>query len=472
MAQSSGLSFLESVNHMVDRAAQVIELDKGVIEAIKACTSVLQVSFPVRLSGGIQTFTGWRAVHSTHRLPAKGGIRYSPHVDQNEVEALAALMTYKCALVSVPFGGGKGGLRINPRDYSRDDMERITRRFARDLATHGFLNPATNVPAPDIGTGEREMAWFADTYKHLHPEDINYVACVTGKPVNHGGIEGRIEATGRGIQYVLKEFFRHPAEVKLAGMSGELAGKKIIIQGFGNVGYHAARFLAKEDKVKIISIIDHDGMVVNEKGLDIEGLREHFGKHQSIRDFAGGETLDDGAGGLEMPCDILIPAAVEGVIHQQNAARIQAKLIVEAANGPVTFDADCILRQRGVQILPDAYVNAGGVVVSYFEWIRNLHHIRFGRLERRFDENRGRAIVAALEEATGRPLPEKIRQELMHGASELDLVLSGLDDAMRQAFQQIIETRDRYPEIEDYRVAAYVIALKRLASSYLDVGVY
>lgn len=469
---TQGMSFLESVNHMVDRAAQVIDLDPAITEAIKGCTSVLQVSFPVQLRDGIANFTGWRAVHSTHRLPAKGGIRYAPNVDQKEVEALAALMTYKCALVSVPFGGGKGGLRIDPRSYSREDMERITRRFARDLIEHGYVDPATNVPAPDVGTGEREMAWIADTYKHARPQDINYVACVTGKPVHHGGIAGRTEATGRGIQYVLREFFRHPDEVARTGMRGDLAGKTMVIQGFGNVGYHASKFLSEEDGVRVIAVLDQDCMVYNAKGLPIQELRDYLVKHQSLRGFPDAETRSDSIAGLELPCDLLIPAAVEGVIHQGNADRIQARLVVEAANGPVTFDGDCILRQRGIEILPDAYVNAGGVVVSYFEWIRNLHHIRFGRMERRFDENQGRLVAAALEEATGNRLPDSVRHNLIRGASELDLVQSGLDDAMRQAFQQIVETRNSHPEIEDYRVAAYVIALKRLASSYLDVGVY
>jgi glutamate dehydrogenase (NAD(P)+) len=472
MTEMTGSTFLESINQMVDRAAQVLDLDPQITEAIKECNSVLQVSFPVQLRSGVENFTGWRSVHSTHRLPAKGGIRYAPNVDQKEVEALSALMTYKCAIVSVPFGGAKGGLNIDIRNYSREDMQLITRRFARDLANHGFLDPATNVPAPDVGTGEREMAWFADTYKHLHPEDVNYIACVTGKPVKHGGIQGRTEATGRGVQYALREFFRHPEEVTRAGMSGRLAGKRIIVQGLGNVGYHAAKFLAEEDGTLITAVLGRDGLIYNEDGLNIEELYQYKGKHGSIRGFPGGETRDDSAAGLELPCDILIPAALEGAIHEENAPRIQAKLIAEAANGPITFEADYILRSKGVQILPDAYCNAGGVVVSYFEWIRNLHHIRFGRMERRFDEDKGRTIVAALEEATGAPLPEKIKESLIHGADELDLVHSGLDDAMRQAFQNMVETRDNHPEIEDYRVAAYVIALKKLAAAYLDIGVY
>ncbi len=471
-AETDGLSFRQSVDHMVDRAVQIMNLDPTVANAIKACASVLQVTFPVEIKGQIEMFTGWRAVHSIHRLPSKGGIRFATSVDQMEVEALAALMTYKCAIVDVPFGGSKGGLFINPHNYSRSDMQRITRRFARELAEKGFLNPATNVPAPDMGTGQREMAWIADTYKHLNPDDINHIACVTGKPVAHGGIRGRTEATGRGIQYALQEFFRHPDEVKSAGLKGDLAGKKIVVQGLGNVGYHAAKFLSEEDGVKVIAIIEHDGVIMNENGIQVQQAYFHKNDTGSIKGFAGTTFSSDGTKGLELECDILVPAALEGVIHEGNANNIKAKLIAEAANGPVTFEADRILRKRGIAILPDAFMNAGGVIVSYFEWIRNLTHIRFGRLERRFDEARGQHIVHALESMSNGPVPDWIQKELVRGADEFDLVRSGLDDSMRLALQDIIETRQREGGIEDYRTAAYVIALTKLSRTYLDVGVY
>ncbi len=471
-AQTDGLSFRQSVDHMVDRAVQIMNLDPAVANAIKACASVLQVTFPVEIRGQIEMFTGWRAVHSIHRLPSKGGIRFATSVDQMEVEALAALMTYKCAIVDVPFGGSKGGLFINPNNYSRSEMQRITRRFARELAEKGFLSPATNVPAPDMGTGQREMAWIADTYKHLNPDDINHIACVTGKPVAHGGIRGRTEATGRGIQYALKEFFRHPDEVKSAGFKGDLAGKKVVVQGLGNVGYHAAKFLSEEDDVKVIAIIEHDGVIFNEDGIQVQQAYFHKTDTGSIKGFAGTTFSPDGAKALELECDILIPAALEGVIHEGNANNIKAKLIAEAANGPVTFEADRILQKRGVVILPDAFMNAGGVIVSYFEWIRNLTHIRFGRLERRFDEARGQHIVHALEAMSNTPVPEWIQKELVRGADEFDLVRSGLDDSMRLALQEIIETYHREGGIDDYRTAAYVIALSKLSRTYLDVGVY
>lgn len=466
-----GLNFRQSVDHMVDRAIEVMDLDRNIAAAIKPCTSVLQVTFPVNIQGKVEVFTGWRAVHSIHRQPSKGGIRFALTVDQNEVEALAALMTYKCAIVDVPFGGSKGGLYIDPNQYSRDDLQIITRRFARELASKGFLSPAENVPAPDVGTGQREMAWIADTYKHLFPEDINHIACVTGKPVEHGGIRGRTEATGRGVQYALREFFRHPDAVKETGMQGTLAGKKIVVQGLGNVGFYAASFLSEEDDAKITAVIEHDGVIINENGLDIQALFYYKNDNGGIKGYAGGDYFEDGAKALEMECDILIPAALEGVIHSGNAEHIKAKLIAEAANGPVTFEADRILQKKGIVILPDAYMNAGGVIVSYFEWIRNLSHIRFGRIERRFDETRGRHIVQALE-SLGGTVPDYLRDELIRGADEFDLVRSGLDDSMRLALQEIIETRAVNDKIEDYRTAAYVISLSKLSRSYLDIGVF
>ncbi len=463
-------SFRDSVDRMVDRALALLKVEEGMARAIKACNTVLTVTFPVRIRGRIEVFTGWRATHSIHRLPSKGGIRYATTVDQDEVEALAALMTYKCAIVNVPFGGSKGGLYIDPSKYSREELEVITRRFARELIRKGFLSPATNVPAPDMGTGQREMAWILDTYKHLYPEDINYTACVTGKPVNHGGIQGRVEATGRGVQYALREFFRHPDEVRRAGLEGGLEGKRVVVQGLGNVGYHAARLLSAEDGVRVVAVIERDGAVIDESGLDIPALRQHLTERGGVKGFPGARFEPDGPAVLEMECDILIPAALEAVIHADNAERIRAPLIAEAANGPVTAEADAILRRRGVTMLPDAFVNAGGVIVSYFEWIRNLSHIRFGRMERRFDELRGRHIVEAIERMTEAPFPDHLRGELVYGATELDLVNSGLDDSMRQGFQEILEASRELDT--DYRTAAFVVAIRKVMRSYLDMGVY
>lgn len=466
------LTFSQSVDHMADRAIAAMDLDPGTAAAIKACNSVLQVKFPVMIRGHIEVFTGWRAVHSTHRLPSKGGIRYATIVNQDEVEALAALMTYKCAIVDVPFGGSKGGLLIDPTKYDRDEMQMITRKFTVELVRKGFLSPATNVPAPDMGTGQREMAWMADTYKHLFPEDVNHQGCVTGKPVHHGGIRGRTEATGRGVQYALQEFFRHADAVKSANMQGSLEGKTIVVQGLGNVGYHAAKFLSEEDGAKIIAVIERDGVIMNPKGLRIEELYRHIVENHTIRNFPDGEFDENGVKALEMECDILIPAALEAQITEDNAERIRAKLIAEAANGPVTFDADEILNRRGVVILPDAYMNAGGVVVSYFEWIRNLSHIRFGRMQRRHDEDRGHQLAAFLEQHTGASISEDAKERMLRGADEVDLVRSGLDDSMRQAFQEIHEILNTNNKVQDYRTAAFYLSIQKIARSYMDLGVY
>ncbi len=470
--QSAELSFTASVNHMADRAFEVLAIDPGIANAIKVCAATLEVNFAVEINGTIEVFKGWRSLHSSHRLPAKGGIRYATIVNQDEVEALAALMTYKCAIVDVPFGGSKGGLVIDPSKYSRGDMQKITRTFAAELIRKGFLSPATNVPAPDMGTGEREMAWIADTYKHLCPDDINYQGCVTGKPVSHGGIRGRTEATGRGVVYVMREFFRHADCVAQIGLVGSLAGKRVVMQGLGNVGFYAAKLLQEEDECLITGLVERDGALVNPDGLDIQRVRDYIVEHSTVKGYPDATFVADGKTVLEMDCDILIPAAMEAQITVDNARGIKARLIIEAANGPVTFGADEILRQRGVVILPDAYVNAGGVTVSYFEWVRNLAHIRFGRMERRYDEMRGAHMLRAIESMTDQPIPEWIQKELVQGANELDLVRSGLDDTMRLAFQQIKEVFDTKDTVKDYRTAAYVVAIDKISRSYLDVGVY
>jgi len=455
---------------MVDHATLAAGMDPNTARIIKASSAVLQVRFPVKVRGGVEVLTGWWSVHSTHRLPAKGGLRFAPHVNQDETEALSALMSYKCALADIPFGGAKGGLMIEPGKYSVDELREITRHFAQELARRGFLDPATNVPAPDMGTSAREMAWIADTYKTLYPEDVNQDACVTGKPVNRGGIPGRTEATGKGVQFAIQEFFRHPDELEKTGMSDGIAGKRVVIQGLGNVGYHSAKFLTEEDDAKIIAIIERDGVVVNEEGLNVHDVRQYLAETGGVKGFPGGSYSENGHEALEMECDILIPAALESQIHADNAMRLKAKLVVEAANGPVTYEADEILRRRGIITLPDVWVNAGGVTVSYFEWTRNLSHMRFGRLQRRFDELRGTCYATAIEEMTDKTMPGKLRNEIVRGASELDLVRSGLDDTMRTAFADIRDAMKRNPEIHDYRTAAFVIAIRKLAQSYYDLG--
>ena len=390
-------SFRESVDLMFNRAAALMDLPPGLENKIRVCNSTYTVRFGVKLRGTIHTFTGYRSVHSEHMEPVKGGIRYSLGVNQDEVEALAALMTYKCALVETPFGGSKGGLCIDPREYDEDELERITRRFAYELAKRDLIHPSQNVPAPDMGTGEREMAWIADQYARMNTTDINSRACVTGKPPHAGGIKGRVEATGRGVQYALQSFFRHDEDIAEAGLSGELEGKRVVVQGLGNVGYHAAKFLSEEDGCKITAIIERDGALEDNEGLDVEAISHWIQNHGGVKGYADATYHENGPALLEKECDILVPAALEGVINLGNAQNIKAPLVIEAANGPVTAGADEILRKKGCVIIPDMYANAGGVTVSYFEWVKNLSHIRFGRMQRRQEEARHMLIVKELE---------------------------------------------------------------------------
>ncbi|MCM8794303.1 MAG: Glu/Leu/Phe/Val dehydrogenase [Candidatus Omnitrophica bacterium] len=462
-------SFLEGVNRMLDKAASLLTLPTGITEQIKACNSVYQVSFPVKLDGGYRVFKGWRAVHSEHRLPAKGGIRYAPDITAEEVEAMAALMTFKCALVSVPFGGSKGGLCIDPKTFSIEELEQITRRFVQELAKKGYIGPSINVPAPDIGTSAREMGWIADEYRILYPYDVNALACVTGKPVSQGGIPGREEATGRGVQYGLREFFRHPEDVKEAGLQGGLEGKRVIVQGLGKVGYPAATFLAEEDGATIVAVIERDGAIVNPNGLSADAVRNYKLEKGTLRGFPDGTFIQDGPSVLEMECDILIPAATESQITSHNAPKIRAKVVAEAANGPVTFEAGEILNARKIAAIPDIYLNAGGVTVSYFEWIKNISHIGFGRMERRFDEVRGMQIIQAIESTSGKRIEPGLRNQILRGADELDLVRSGLDDTMRLAYQEIRDRKRSQPGIPDLRTAAFVVALEKVAHAYMEM---
>jgi glutamate dehydrogenase (NAD(P)+) len=475
MAVANEPSFRESVDLMFNRAVALMDLPPGLEEKIRVCNATYTVRFGVRLRGQIHTFTGYRSVHSEHMEPVKGGIRFAMGVNQDEVEALAALMTYKCALVEAPFGGSKGGLRIDPRQYDEHELEQITRRFAYELIKRDLINPSQNVPAPDMGTGEREMAWIADQYARMNTTDINSRACVTGKPINAGGIQGRTEATGRGVQYALREFFRDPRDVEMAGMSGDLDGKTVIVQGLGNVGYHAAKFLSEEDGCKIVGIIERDGALVSKDGLNVEAVHHWIANHGGVTGYPDAQHVAEGATVLEEPCDILIPAAMEGVINLGNAERIQAPLIIEAANGPVTAGADDILRKKGTVIIPDMYANAGGVTVSYFEWVKNLSHIRFGRMGRRQEESRHQLIVEELERLSadrelGWTLSPGFKEKYLRGAGELELVRSGLDDTMRIAYQSMREVWHGRGDVDDLRTAAYLVSIGKVAASYRAKG--
>ena len=463
--------FLESVNYYFDKAAVHLKHPDGVINQIRACNSVYQMQFPVRIGGEIKVVEAFRAEHSHHKLPCKGGIRYAETVDKDEVEALAALMTYKCAVVDVPFGGGKGGIKINPRQHTPEELERVTRRYTVELIKKHFIGPHVDVPAPDYGTGAREMAWIADTFQTFAKEDLNALACTTGKPVGQGGVRGRTAATGRGLFFSVREAVNDPKLMKKLGMGVGFADKRVIVQGFGNVGYHAAKFL-QEGGATIIGIIEYDGAVVNKNGIDVEELNAHRNETGSITKFPGARTIKNGTSVLEHECEILVPAALESQIYLENAPRIKAKLIAEGANGPVTFHAEEILLKKGTFILPDMYVNAGGVIVSYFEWLKNISHVRFGRMDKRFDEGSNHRIIETVERMTGKSLSLQERTFVARGAEEEDIVNSGLEDTMVAAYHSIMDTMWKSRKINDMRTAAFVNSIDKIALSYELLGIF
>ncbi len=465
-------SFLEQVNRSFDRAAALTTHSPSLLEQIKQCNHVYYISFPIeRDDGSIEVIRGWRAEHSHHRQPTKGGIRYSSVVHEDEVVALAALMTFKCALVDVPFGGAKGGIKISRRNYSREELERITRRYTFELVRKNFIGPGVDVPAPDYGTGPSEMAWIVDTYTTLSGGDLNAMACVTGKPVTQGGIRGRLEATGRGVYFGIREACAQADDMKAIGLETGLEGKRVVVQGLGNVGYHAAKFL-QEAGTTLVGLAEVEGAIHSERGLDLEKVMEHRRETGSILDFPGSTNLPESIAALELDCDILVPAALEGQITADNAPRIKAKIIAEAANGPTTDEADEILDQRNTLIIPDSYLNAGGVTVSYFEWVKNLSHVRFGRMEKRFDEAAHARLIRAVEAATGKQFTEKERADLSEGADEEDLVNSGLEETMVLAYRELLECREAHGPKVDPRTAALVVAIDKIALAYEELGIF
>ncbi|MCG9126171.1 Glu/Leu/Phe/Val dehydrogenase [Candidatus Poribacteria bacterium] len=469
---SESLSFFKKVNQNFDYAAQFTDHPTGLLDQIKICNSSCHFTFPIkRDNGDIETLHGWRAEHSHHQLPTKGGIRYSTLVNEDEIMALAALMTYKCALVDIPFGGAKGGIQLDRNEYSDTELERITRRYTYELIQKNYIGPGIDVPAPDFGTGEDEMAWIFDTYITMSPDKLDAIACVTGKPINQNGIEGRKEATGRGVAFGLEEVCNYADDMKNIGLETGIQGKTVAIQGFGNVGYHAAKFLFEKDAI-VVGISEIDGVVYNPKGIDIDKLSDYSKENATIRNFPDAIYIENPNEGLELECDILIPAALENQITEENAPRIKARIIGEAANGPTTFKAHSILKEKGALIIPDTYLNAGGVTVSYFEWLRNLSHVRFGRIGKRFEETTYNAMLRAVENATGYQFTDTERM-IVHGADETDLVNSGLQDTMINAYQEIREIQLQYgiPEV-DCRAAAFINAIDKIAHSYLQLGIF
>ena len=465
-------SFTQSVNKSFDKASKFTKWDPGILAQIKACNAVYRMRFPVRMDDGrIEVIEAYRVQHSQHKTPCKGGIRFAAEVTQDEVMALASLMTYKCAIVNVPFGGAKGGIKINPKKYSPYELEKITRRYTAELVRKNFIGPGTDVPAPDYGTGEREMAWIADTYHGLKPGDIDALGAVTGKPVTQGGVRGRREATGLGVFYGLREVCNMPEVMERLGLGTGVDGKTVVIQGLGNVGYHAGKFF-QEAGSKIVALSEYEGAIYNEGGLDVQAVFEHRKTTGSILNFPGAKNFEKNTDALEFECDILIPAALEMMITDENAPRVRAKIIGEAANGPLTPEADEIFIEKGTLVVPDMYLNAGGVTVSYFEWLKNLSHVRYGRLEKRFTENMNAHILGQMEELTGKRVVERERQFILHGADEVDLVYSGLEETMITATREIMNEWHSNPQIPDMRTAAFVVAINKVATTYVELGIF
>lgn len=464
--------FFESVQRNFDKAATYTDLDPGILEQIKACNSVYMMRFPVKVGDKYEVIEAYRVQHSHHRSPTKGGIRFSNMVDQEEVMALASLMTYKCAIVDVPFGGAKGGVKINPRNYTEKELESITRRYTVELVRKNFIGPSQDVPAPDYGTGPKEMAWILDTYGQLKGGEIDATGCVTGKPVNQGGIQGRTEATGRGVFYGLREFCNNEDLMAQVGLTPGMEGKTMVIQGLGNVGSYTGMISQEEGGAKIIAIAEYDGTIYNENGIDVRNLIEYRKANGTILGFQGTETLDHRDDWVSIECDILVPAALESQITENNADQVKAKIIGEAANGPITSNAEEILLSKGIHIIPDMYLNAGGVTVSYFEWLKNLSHMRFGRMEKRFNQNTYRRMIAAFEKLTGHSLEDSTKAEIARGAEEVDLVRSGLEETMINAWKEILDTYNSDDRITDFRTAAFVTALNKVANDYNTLGVW
>jgi len=458
------------VNKYFDKAAAHLDLPPGLLAQIKACNSVFRVSFPIKRDDGtIEVITGWRAQHSVHRLPTKGGFRFAPQVDEDEVSALAALMTYKCALVDVPFGGAKGAVRIDPAKYSAGELERITRRFTYELFAKNLLGPGLDVPAPDYGTGPREMAWIMDTYSTLAPGSIDALGCVTGKPVTQGGVRGRAEATGRGVYFALREACSYPDDMTSVGLTPGLQGKRVVVQGLGNVGYHAAKYI-QEGGGTIVALAEREGAIHNEAGLDVDAVMAHRASTGSLLKFPGAVEIALSSEALELDCDVLVPAALENVITSDNVDRIKAKIIVEGANGPITADASERLLACGTLIIPDIYANAGGVTVSYFEWVKNLSHMRFGRMEKRFAERSNERILAGVEELTGTKFSIDARDTATAAAGEEELVNSGLEETMVAAYAELRSIQKARGV--DLRTAAFINAIGKVAMAYQQRGIF
>ncbi|MEM1121629.1 MAG: Glu/Leu/Phe/Val dehydrogenase [Bacteroidota bacterium] len=467
--------FLGSVQQYFDKAAPHTGLHEGLLAQIHRCNAIYKMNFPVKFGKEYRIIEAYRVQHSHHRTPTKGGIRYSNHVNQEEVMALATLMSYKCAIVDVPFGGAKGGVKVNPWELTPFQREKVTRRYTMELINRNFIGPSIDVPAPDYGTGGQEMAWIYDTYRTFKGENIDAAGCVTGKPANLNGIQGRVEATGRGVYYGIRSVVDQAKDMKKIGLSTGMAGKRMIIQGLGNVGSFTAKISQDEGKAVIVGVTEVEGAIYNPDGMDIHEILAYRKEHGTFLGFPGAkEQLEqkDRWRGLDFECDVLVPAALENQITVENADRIQAKIIAEAANGPITADGEKILLAKGKIIIPDLFLNAGGVTVSYFEWLKNLSHMRFGRMDKRFNQNTYLNLINKVEEMTGKTVGTQEKIFLTRGGDEIDLVRSGLEETMVTAYEQIREIMNKKKKVNDLRTAGFVSAIQKMGSDYLAMGIF
>nr|AGC84406.1 glutamate dehydrogenase [Locusta migratoria] len=446
----------------------------GILQTIRATERFLRIFFPIRRDDGTyEMIEAYCVHHSQHRLPVKGGLRYSLAISPDEVEALAMIMTFKCATVQVPFGGAKGGIRINPKCYSKLEIEKITRRYALELMKRKCLGPALYVPAPDINTGPREMSWIADTYiKSLGFDDIAALSCATGKPIDQGGINGRDGATGRGIFHALDFVIKQDEWMRFINLEPDWACKRFIIQGFGNVGKSCATSVVAAG-AKVIGIQECDHALWNEKGIDIEDLLEYMDEHDTIKGYPNAQAAENVT---FKECDILVLAAVEKIITCKNANEIRAKIVCEGANGPITPAADKILQDRKILVLPDIFCSAGGVTVSYFEFLKNINHVSFGRLHFKYETDSYIQLMQSVELSLRRCKieceinpTEQFRKRLCE-PSEKDIVDAGLKYTIERAGIETLRTASELQLCLDVRTAAYCNAIEKIFRTYDNAG--
>ena len=453
--------FNQSANYLLDAGNKLVT--KDLLEFIKVPKTVLKLNMPLRRDNGtIDVIEAYRSQHSFHRVPCKGGIRYSADVDQQEVEALAALMTFKCACSDVPFGGAKGGVKIDVKKYSERELERVTRRYALELAKRGFLGAAIDVPAPDMNTGAREMSWIKDTYSYIYGQnDVNAAACITGKPLNQGGIDGRPEATGLGTFYGVRHLMNNKDFCDQYNTTVGLKGKTVIIQGYGNVGSWAHKFFVEEGS-KVTGIVEYNSAVYDEEGLDRNELMAYWNKNKTFAGYSKGQVFDkDPNQVMYKKCDVFVPAAIEKSINKSNMTKFNCKVIAEAANGPMTFAAQQHFDKMGVAVLPDLLINAGGVIVSYFEWLKGLEHVRLGRLTKGWEKKSKKELGSLLG-------INMDKLDKLEGPTEKNIVYTALEEIMTTSCDAVFSYSKK--NNCSLRVSAYAQTILKIAQTYKEAG--